>query len=195
MSAGGWFECLTAAKTAGTSLATFTTAVTAIPAGARHTIAADDWDEGDIIRVKATGRVSNVVTAQPTFTFQFMLGTVATPIIAWTSGAVQCSTTVHTTVPWDLDVTLTTRSIGSGTSGTLMGIGVLTSRAFVDSGATADAASSHTSLMVPETTPAVGTGFDTNIANVADFFIACGTSNAGNLIQVEQYALFKTVRL
>ena len=49
--------------------------------------------------------------------------------------------------------------------------------------------------MVPETTPAVGTGFDTNIANVADFFIACGTSNAGNLIQVEQYALFKTVRL
>ena len=53
MSAGGWFECLTAAKTAGTSLATFTTAVTAIPAGARHTIAADDWDEGDIIRVKA----------------------------------------------------------------------------------------------------------------------------------------------
>ena len=188
-----WMEMLTSAKVAGPSLASFTTAATAIPSPARHTIPADDWDEGKIFLIKAAGRVSNIVTAQPTFTFQFMLGTVASPIIAWTSGAILTSTTAHTTVPWKLEVMLTCRSLGSGTSGTLMGQADITSRAFLDAGATADITTlGHPSLLVPETTPAVGTGFDTNIANVADFFIACSASNAANLIQVEQYALFQT---
>jgi len=196
MSAGGWLECLTSAKVAGTSLVSFTTAVTAIPSPARHTIPADDWDEGDIVVVEAAGRVSNVVTAQPTYTFQFMLGSVATPIIAATTGAVLTSTTAHTTVPWYLRWMMTVRAIGSGTSGNLMHQGIIASRAFIDAGATADITTSgHPFLLAPETTPAVGTGFDTNIANVADFFIACSTSNASNLIQVEQYALYKTVRL
>jgi hypothetical protein len=125
-----------------------------------------------------------------------MLGTVATPIIAATTGAVLTSTTVHTTVPWYLRWMMTVRSIGSGTIGTLMHQGIITSRAFIDAGASADITTTgHPSLLVPETTPAVGTGFDTNIANVADFFIACSASAGGNLIQVEQYALYKTVRL
>ena len=91
---------------------------------------------------------------------------------------------------------MTVRAIGSGTTGNLMHQGIIASRAFIDAGATADITTSgHPFLLAPETTPAVGTGFDTNIANVADFFIACSTSNASNLIQVEQYALYKTVRL
>ena len=187
-----WIEMLSSAKVAGPSLASFTTAVTAIPSPARRTIPADDWDEGKILLVKAAGRISNVVTAQPSFTFQIMLGTVAVPIIAWTSGALVCSTTAHTTVPWFLEVMLTCRSLGSGTSGTLMGQGTVESRAFIDSTAVADSVQTHSTLLVPETTPAVGTGFDTNIANVVDFFIACSVSNAANLIQVEQYALFQS---
>jgi hypothetical protein len=196
MSAGGWLECLTSAKVAGPSLSTFTTAVTAIPSPARHTIPADEWDEGDQILIMAAGRVSNVITTQPTFTFQFMLGTVATPIIAATTGAVLTSATAHTTVPWTLFWQMTVRAIGSGTAGNLMHQATASSRAFVDAGTGGDVTTTgHPSLLAPETTPAVGTGFDTNIANVADFFIACSASAAGNLIQVEQYALYKTVRL
>jgi hypothetical protein len=196
VSAGGWLECLTSAKVAGPSKDTFTTAVSVIPTPARHTIPADEWDEGDIIVVEAAGRVSNVVTSQPTYTFQFMLGTVATPIIAATTGAVLTSTTAHTTVPWYLRWMMTVRAIGSGTTANLMHQGIIASRAFIDAGATADITTSgHPFLLAPETTPAVGTGFDTNIANVADFFIGCSASNVGNLIQVEQYALYKTVRL
>jgi hypothetical protein len=196
MTAGGWLECLASAQLAGTNLVSFTTAVTAIPSPARHTIPADDWDIGDQIIVEAAGRVSNVVTAQPTYTFQFMLGSVATPITAATTGAVLTSTTAHTTVPWYLRWVMTVRAVGSGTSGNLMHQGIIASRAFIDAGATADITTSgHPFLLAPETTPAVGTGFDTNIANVADFFIACSTSNASNAIQVEQYALYKTVRL
>ena len=196
MSGGGWLECLSTAKVAGTNLVSFTTAVTAIPSPARFTIPADNWDEGDIIIVEAAGRVSNVVTSQPTYTFQFMLGSVATPIIAATTGAVLTSTTAHTTVPWYLRWMMTVRSLGSGTSGTLMHQGIIASRAFLDAGATADITTSgHPFLLAPEGTPAVGTGFDTNIGNVADFFIACSANSASNAIQVEQYALYKTTRL
>lgn len=192
--ARGWLEMLTSAELAGPSLASFTTAVTAIPSPARVTIPADDWDIGKILLIEADGRISNVVTAQPTFTFQVMLGTVAAPIIAFTTGAMTCSTTAHTTVPWSLRIKLTCRSLGSGTSGTLMGQGLLVSRAFVDTTAVADSVQTHTVLSAPKGTPAVGTGFDTNIPNVVDFFIACGTSNAGNLIQVEQYQVFQSTQ-
>jgi len=192
----GWLELLASAKVAGPSLSAFTTAVSALPSPARHTIGPDDWDEGDQLIIEAAGRVSNVVTAQPTFTFQFMLGSVATPIIAATTGAVLTSTTAHTTVPWWLRWLMTVRSLGSGTSGTLMHQAIVASRAFLDAGATADITTlGHPTLLAPETTPAVGTGFDTNIANVSDFFIGCSANAAGNLIQVEQYSLYKTTRL
>jgi hypothetical protein len=42
---------------------------------------------------------------------------------------------------------------------------------------------------VPNTAPALGTGFDSTVANVADLFAACGTSNAANAIQCHQYAI------
>jgi len=63
------------------------------------------------------------------------------------------------------------------------------SRVFIDTTAVADSVQTHTALTVPKGTPTVGTGFDCNVAHVADLFVACGTSNAANLIQLEQYIL------
>lgn len=181
-------ELLTTAQTAGTNLNTFTTAASAIPSQAVHTLAPDDWSLGKSLLIKAAGRVSNVVTTQPTFTFQVMFGAT----IAFTTGAILTSTTVHTTVPWTLEVQLTCRSLGSGTSATLMGQGTTTSRAWIDAGATADITTlGHTTLLVPETTPAVGTGWSSNASQAVDFFIACSASAAGNAIQVEQYWLMQ----
>lgn len=189
MSSQGWVETLATAQVAGPTLASFTTAVTALPGHARTTISFDQWAIGKALRIRATGRVSNVITAQPTFTFQFMLGPTSN-IIAFTTGAILCSTTAHTDVPWWLDIQLTCRAIGSGTSANLMGQGQIVSRAFLDSGATADLVTSgHAVLMVPETAPTVGTGFDSNVANIADLFVACSVSNAANAIRVEQYSL------
>jgi hypothetical protein len=189
MGSYSYMELLASAQAAGTNLVSFTTAASSLPSHAITTIGPDEWAIGKALWIHAAGRVSNVVTAQPTFTFQLMLGPTSN-IIAWTSGAVLTSTTAHTTVPWTLDVQLTCRSVGGGTSGTLMGQGQLLSRAFLDTGATADLVTGgHSMLLVPETTPAVGTGFSTNAANVADLFIACSVSNAANAIQVEQYWL------
>lgn len=64
------------------------------------------------------------------------------------------------------------------------------SRAFLDSGATTDLVTSgHPDLLAPETTPAVGTGFDTNVGNIADLFVSCSVSNAANAITLQQYSL------
>jgi hypothetical protein len=186
----GWLEVLSSAQTAGAALASFTTAVSMLPTPARHTIPADEWWIGRTLHIRAAGSVGNIVTSQPTFTVDVRFGTIATPIIVFNMGAMLTSTTAHTTVPWFLDVLLTCRSIGSGTAGTMMGQGVLTSRAFLDTGATADLVTSgHPILTVPETTPAVGTGFDTNTPNVVDLFVACSASSASNTWQCHQYAL------
>jgi hypothetical protein len=73
-----------------------------------------------------------------------------------------------------------------------MGQSVIFSRAFIDSGATADLVTTgHPALLAPETTPAVGAGFDTNVSNVSDLFVSCSVSAAGNAIQLQQYALLQ----
>lgn len=185
-----WAEALATAQTAGASLASFTTAVSMLPTPARHTLPSDFWEIGRALRITAAGYVGNVVTAQPTFTVDVRMGTITTPIIVFNMGAMLTSTTAHTTVPWFLDLVMTCRAIGSGTSANLIGQGVLTSRAFLDSGATADLITGgHPTLVVPETTPAVGTGFDSNQPQTVDLFVACSTSNAANTWRCEQYML------
>lgn len=187
-------ECLTSAQVAGPTLNTFTTAVSGLPTPARHTIPSDDWELGKCLVIRVAGAVSNVVTAQPTFTFEFRLGP-SSNIVAFTTGAILTSTTAHTNAPFWLELEMTCRSIGSGTSGTLMGQGIIHSRAFIDAGATADITTlGHTTLLVPETAPAVGTGFDTNVSNIADLFVACSVSNAGNGVTIHQYQLYQTTR-
>lgn len=188
MSAQGWVETVVTAQSAGTALSSFTTAVSALPTAARWKLPAGSINLGDMLKVEFAGQISNVVTAQPTFTFQFMLGPTSN-IIAFTTGAVTCSTTAHTSVPVMGEFTLTCRSVGNGTTATLMGQGRLFSQAFVASGATADGAAGHTMLMAPNTTPAVGTGFDSTVDNWADLFVACSVSNAGNAFTLQQYAL------
>jgi hypothetical protein len=41
--------------------------------------------------------------------------------------------------------------------------------------------------MAPNTAPAAGTGFDSTIANILDFWVGISVSNAANGIQVYQY--------
>ena len=185
----GYSQTLASAQVDGPSRSTFTTAISILPAHARHNIDPDSWYIGRTLHIWASGRISNVVTAQPTFTFEVRSGPTSN-IVAWSSGAILTSTTAHTTVPWIFECYLTCRAIGDAALTTLWGQGSVLSRAFIDSGATADITTlGHPSLLVPETTPAIGTGFDCNVANIFDLFAACSVSNAANLIQLRQYVL------
>jgi len=190
----GWMECISSAQVAGPALASFTTAVSCLPTPARRTIPADDWFLGKMLWVRAAGGISNVVTTSPTFTFEFRLGPTST-IVAFTTGALVTSTTAHTLVPWWLEIMLTCRSLGSGTSANLMGQAQFHSRAVIDASAADITTHGHPDLLAPETSPAVGTGFDSNVANIADLFVACQTSNAANAVTLHQYALFQTTQL
>jgi hypothetical protein len=181
-------ETLASAEVAGPTLASFTTAVSCLPTHARHTIAPDDWYIGKQLKVVASGQIGNVVTSAPTFTFEFRLGPTSN-IVAFTTGAIQASTTAHTTVPFWLEIHMTCRAKGSGTSTNMMGQAWVMSRAFVAASGADVTTVGHPGLMAPATTPAVGTGFDCNVANIADLFCACSASNASNTLTLQQYAL------
>lgn len=181
----GYVELLSSAQAAGTNLVSFTTSASLLPSQALTTIAPDDWAIGKSLRIQAAGRISNVVTAQPTFTFNVLFG--ATTV--FTTGAILTSTTAHTTVPWWLDIMLTCRVVGA--SANLMGQATIASRAFLDAGATADITTTgHPILLAPETTPAVGSNYNSSASQQVDLQAACSVSNAANAIQLEQYWLF-----
>lgn len=176
-------DVLSTAQLAGTNLASFTTAASILPAQAKYTVPADEWWLGRVLRIRASGRVSNVVTAAPTFTLSVNFGGTS----VFSGGAMQCSTTAHTTVPWYFELQLTCRAVGA--TANLMGQGWLLSRAFQIGTAGADNATMLCPLILPGTTPAVGSNFDSNASQQIDLLAACSTSNASNAIQLEQYEL------
>ena len=167
----------------GPTKASWTTAATVLNPQALVSLPPNYLYPGKMLRITLAGAIGTVTAAQPSFAFQVMMGAV----IAWTSGNVLATTTASTALPFRLVVDLRCDTVGSGTSAKFLGIGQFVSQAFVVSGATATLASSHTALMLPISTPAVGTGFDASVANVLDFFVACSASNAANTLTVQHY--------
>lgn len=184
MSSQSWNEVLVNSRAAGTALNAFTTAVSILPTGDVFTLPANFFTVGKMLRVTLTGSISNIVTTPGTITFEFKLGSV----VAFTTGAMQLSTTAHTTKPFKLDILLTCRSIGSGTSATLMGQAVMQSQT-VNATAVADGTQTHTMLLAPNTAPAAGTGFASTSALAVDMYCGFSISDAGNQVQMQEYVL------
>lgn len=183
MSMQTWQETIASMTSVGPTKNTWTTAATIINPQALVSLPPNYLYPGKQLRITAIGGLSNVITAQPTFTFQVMLGAV----IAWTSGAILTNQTAHTLLPFKLQIDLRCDTVGSGTAAKLLGVGQISGVQFLASGTGADPVAGHSTLMLPVTAPAVGTGFDASIANVLDFFAACSVSNAGNGITLYEY--------
>ena len=179
----GYSQLLTCQHAAGTLFNTYTTAKSVINTQALYTIPPNYLRVGDYLRVRVSGGISNVVTAQPTFTFQVMMGS----IVVHTSQAVTTTTTAHTLIPFIYQVVMRLDSEGSGTAAKFVSQADLTGIMFEISGANADPTLGVGEVLCPNTAPAVGTGFDSTISNILDFWVGIGTSNAGNGIQVYQY--------
>jgi hypothetical protein len=188
-----WCETLNTLHGDGFSLSNSTTA-TSLLGGTAGTIASAQakttlpgsgfWSEGKMLRITFAGRLSNIVTTPGTLTLDVRLGAV----IAFNGGAMQMSSTAHTTVPIFGTILLTCRTIGGGTTATLMGQATVTSQA-LSLTAVADSTTTPATLPAPNTTPAVGTGFDSTASQVLDFFGTFSIANAGNLLQLHQYAV------
>ncbi len=186
MPSQGWNQTLVTQRTAGTLFNTYTTAKTVINQQDLVGLYANYFQLGSKLRVTVQMGISNIVTTPGTITFQVMLGSV----VAWTSGAVQLNATAHTLLPARLVVDLTcqlTNTAVGGAVAKLMGQGTLSGVMFTLTAAQVDAVNVPGAFMVPATAPALGTAFDSTIAQTLDFWAGFSISNAGNGIQVAQY--------
>lgn len=178
MSLQTWQETLVTAQVDGPTL-TAAAAATALPATALVTIPAGWWQIGRTMKITAQGRISCVVTTPGTARFQVRHAAIS----IFDTGALNLNVVAKTTVPWWLEILLTCRAIGSGTSANVFGIGQFASEAVV--GAPLPSAGGNGSLLCPVGAPAVGTGFDSTIANIMDLFFT-QTVATGSLT-VHQY--------
>ena len=185
MSVQFWQETLVTAQTDGTALASSTTATSIIPAAARYTLPANYFYIGKMLRIKFAGQLSNIVTTPGTLTLDVRMGPTSN-IVVFNGAAMQLSTTAHTTLPIVGEIILTCRAIG--TSANFMGQGWALSQA-LSLTAVADSTTTPAHLLMPNTTPAVGTNCDSTVAMVVDLFGTFSINNAGNRIQINQYSL------
>lgn len=136
---------------------------------------------GKVFKVTAAGRVSNIVTTPGTLTLDLRLGAV----IAANGGAMALNIVAKTNVPWYLEWYLTARSVGSSTVATLMHQGKWYSESVI--GAALPSAGGCGVHLLPNATPAVGTGFDSTAAQQIDLFATWSIANAGNTITCHQF--------
>ncbi len=183
MSSNSWNQTLITAQVDGTALTNSTTATSLLPAAAKFSMPANLLKIGDVLRVRAVGRISTVVTTPGTLTLDVRFGST----VVFNGGAMALNTTAQTNATWDLEVYLTVRSIGATTTATVLGTGKWSSRAIVGSAAAGSGAGG--TLLLPDTAPAVGTGFDSTASFVVDLFGTWSVANASNSIQVHQFEL------
>src|SRR3954464_10003561 len=105
----GFLETLIEAQSDGTAL-TAAARATATPTHARKTLPPNFFRfVGQQVRLRATGRISCVVTTPGTARFDLSLG----GTVVWDSLAMPLNTVAKVNVPWILDVLLTVKAVGA----------------------------------------------------------------------------------
>lgn len=188
MALNSYSNLLTSQQAAGASFGTFTTAKTVINPQALLILPGNNFFYlGKSLRVHVRGGIGTLVTTPGTIVFQVMIGSV----IAFTTGTIQLNATAHTNRPFWLDIDLTCRSVGNSTTATLMGQAMVAGAMFTNTAGQTDGVNTMSILMAPATAPAVGTGFDSTIANVLDFWAGFSISDAANTVKIEQYKVYE----
>lgn len=139
---------------------------------------------GKRFQVIASGRISNIVTTPGTLTLKFKLGPTANIAVA-TSQAIQLNAVAKTNVSWFLQLDMLVRAIGSSTTANIFAQGMWNSESVVGSGL--PSVSDAGGAIWQTSAPAVGTGFDSSVANQLD--LTAQFSLTGNSIQCHTFAL------
>jgi len=168
---------LTIAQADGTAISNSTTQASIIPPENKWIFPAGWLQDQKVkkLKIKAMGQVSCVVTAPGTLLFEVRMGPTSN-IAVFSPAAFNLNTTAKTNVTWDLEIDMWLRTMGAGTAATFTSKGMFTSEAVVGS-----AAGVASSVMLPASAPAAGTGFDSSVANVFDlqakFSVATSPTN------------------
>jgi hypothetical protein len=183
-----WLQTLAWAPVAGAAV-TNTTPQSLLPPAARALLAAGFFNIGTLLRIKASGVISTLTAAPGTLTVDFRLGTIATPIIVFSGGALALNTTAQVNATWTLELDMACRAVGIGTAANLIGTGRFTSRALLGAPAVGTAQGVGVA-MLPDSAAVPGTGFDSvDVPNVADLFATWSVNNAANTLTLYQYTL------
>lgn len=180
-------EVLYSSHKVGTQLNTFTTEASLMGGLPECAIPAlyfyDAKDIGKTLTVKAKGR--NGATGTPTFTWTIRLNTtsayaqgsgVAVSTAAWTVAAV-------TLAPWELEVDITCQLLAQGATGlTLALIGSVRAGLLIGTNGGV--------LSFPTSNTAFTVTLDHSVTQYLYLSIACGTSNASNLSQLEAMKVY-----
>lgn len=170
-----------AAAVDGSALASSTAETSLLPAAGKYTFPENFWDfVGRELHVRASGRISNIVTTPGTLTFKLKFGAVT----LFSSGPLNLNTTAQTNATWLLEALLTLRAIG--TAANFLGTGRWNSRSLV--GSAAVAAGGAGSIALPDTAPAVGSNFDSTAALQLDLTGQWSVNDAGNSILLHQFS-------
>jgi len=185
MSKGFWERWMTIGA-AGTAHTASTSKVSLMlgNTGEMGTLPAQYFDSiGKPLKLRLAGRISTVVTTPGTL----QLGVAFGSIDVWLSGLMTLNVVAKTNVPWILELELAARSIGSGTTATLIGVGSFLSEAVIASVAPT-AGGELTHVLPYNTAPAAGSGFDSTAAQLIDINAQWSINNA-NSIRLETVGL------
>lgn len=169
MSSNSWHQTLFNNGTAGpaitaASATSMLQTATPVAGQSKFTMPANILKPYDKIKFRAHGIISCVVTTPGTARFDIRFGSVT----VFDTGALNLNTTAKTNVPWYLNVDMTVRSVGAGTTATMWGQGFWVSEAVV--GSPAPSAGGNGILNVPVSGLAVSTGFDSTTSFVVDSY-------------------------
>lgn len=183
MTPGYFWETLVVQQVDGTAN-TSGAAASAIAAAAKKTLPANYFDIiGKQLLIKATGRISSVITTPGTANYDIRFG--ATKVF---DGLLVLLDTAAAAVNvgWELEILLTCRAIGA--TGNLFGQGRWS--AYNILGTPATPPKGGLVAMLPwNSAPAVGSNFDTTATQQVDMFFTNAGSAAGSHT-VHQYALY-----
>lgn len=183
----GWRETLWVLPADGPALASSTAATSLIGAttNAKYTLAPNLLQfPGRRLQVKASGRISTLTASPGNLTLDLRFGSV---VIA-TSQAMALNVTAQTNATWELEWDLTLRTVGAGTTAAFMHTAKWTSRASLNAPAVGTTTGVGV-VLIPDTAPAAGTGFDSSASQVFDIFGTFSVSNAANSITLHQASL------
>lgn len=172
-----WNSTLQTQQGVGSALTNSTTPTSLLPGQAKFTLPAQalQWI-GQKLRVKASGRISTAASTPGTLTLDIRFGS----IVVFNGGASPTLAVSAANLTWRLEADLTVLTLGSATAATLYGAGELKSAAL---------SASTPIMLLPVSSSGAGTGFDSTIANVVDFFGTFSVANASNSIRCDEFEL------
>jgi hypothetical protein len=175
-----WVETLVNAQVDGPTL-TAAAAASCIPPASKFTLRANYFDViGKQLLVKASGRISCVVTTPGTARYDIRFGAT----VVADSLAMNLNIVAKTSVNWELELLLTCRAIGA--SGNLMWQGRWASEAVIASPLPTVGGSGMFTLPY-NSAPAVGANFDTTASQAVDMFFT--QTVATGSMTLHQYSL------